>query len=320
MDKKKRSLIIIVLVVGIAVVVCLAILSATKVVNFKEVIKPNKEHVDSTVDTKIIEILKGNWASFSGYDEESYSCIGDGYSIFTAGNNLIMAGKFHTMVSRNIKSIDVLSENRYKINLEPMDDYSDVYIFDTSEINNGILKVPYSETDMENFYIYKLVNKADVSKDTIFNNFCNWYIKNENVDTFTNEGNGYGKVNVTGYAYTEERTNSDTGEKYKYVFFKVTESNSNNFMQFLEDNNGNAYVGDKAIGLGCLNNNIISYNNASDEFGTKGVNYKLSVNDTSKIMSSSSNNPINLELEKYRLTNGSSGYNCTSLITKITVK
>ena len=224
------------------------------------------------------------------------------------------------MVSRNIKSIDVLSENRYKINLEPMDDYGDVYIFDTSEINNGILKVPYSETDTENFYTYKLVNKTEVSKDTIFNNYCDWYIKNNNVDIFTNDGNGYGKATVTGYAYVEERTNIDDGETFKYVLFKITKSSSDNFMEFLGLLNGNSYVGEEAIGLGCLNNDVISYINASDEFGDKGTSFELTAEDTAKIINSSANKPINLELEKYKLTNGSSGYNCTSLITKVTVK
>ena len=133
-------------------------------------------------------------------------------------------------------------------------------------------------------------------------------------------GNAEGKVNVTGYAYVEERTNIDDDETFKYVLFKITKSSSDNFMEFLGLLNGNSYVGEEAIGLGCLNNDVISYINASDEFGDKGTSFELTAEDTAKIINSTADKPIKLKLEKYKLTNGGSGYNCSSLITKVTVK
>ena len=159
-------------------------------------------------------------------------------------------------------------------------------------------------------------NSATNSSDSTVNDTNN---DNGNVDTFVIEDYEYGKVTVTGYAYTEERTDSDTGEKFQYVLFKITESSSDNFMKYIESMKGNSYVSDKAIGLGCFKDGIISYNNVYDDDGGKGANYKLSSVDSIKIINSSSSNLIRLNLLKNKLITGGSGYNCSSLIARISV-
>lgn len=327
-ENKKNKWIVIVLVALVVVVCVFVILTLTG--KEKTGNSSNEQHTDfdngtdvadvengdsgsdvsstQTNESDIREILKGNWANVTEYYTESMQCMGDGYAIFTAGDNVIMGGKFHIMQSHNVGTITSIGDNKYEI----IDDNGDKYItVDVTEASKGILKIGN--------YTYKLINRESVSKDTVAKTICNGYVKSNNVETFATGDNGYGEAIVTGYAYTEERTDSDTGEKFQYVLFKITESSSDNFMKYIESMKGNSYVSDKAIGLGCLKDGIISYNNASNDNSGKGENYTLSSVDSIKIINSSSSNLIKLDLLKNKLTTGSSGYNCSSLITRISV-
>ena len=127
--------------------------------------------------------------------------------------------------------------------------------------------------------------------------------------------NGYGKVQVLGYAYTEKKF---LGGKDTYVFFKVLQSSGNNFSVYLNNHDGNSFVKKNAIGLGCIVNGKIGYYNASDEFGDK--DFDISGDDTSKILNSSKAKPIKLNLEKLKFSSGAgSDSYCYSHMTYINI-
>ena len=81
---------------------------------------------------------------------------------------------------------------------------------------------------------------------------------------------------------------------------------------------GNAFALENAIGLGCVIDNQITYINDSDE--TEFKRYKLSQEDSEKILNSTESNPITLKLEKLQLSSGRGASLCYSHITKIEVK
>ena len=92
---------------------------------------------------------------------------------------------------------------------------------------------------------------------------------------------------------------------------------SDDFSSYVRDLNGNAFAKENAIGLGCIENNRLSYVNDSDELGMKG--YNLSESDTSILLNSSQSNPITLELEKLQYTSGRGAPKCYSHITYVKV-
>ena len=81
----------------------------------------------------------------------------------------------------------------------------------------------------------------------------------------------YGIVYVEGYATKEIIEASsmyedlDGLDKAEYVFFNITNTDSNDFMTWIEGIKGNTFVKDKAIGLGCIHEDYIRYYNSSDE-------------------------------------------------------
>ena len=80
---------------------------------------------------------------------------------------------------------------------------------------------------------------------------------------------------------------------------------------------GNAYVKDDAIGLGCIEDGIVTYYNSSDQNGSK--QYSLYDSDSKKIMDSTSSNPIRLRLNRLLFTSGSGAPLCYSHITEVSV-
>ena len=128
--------------------------------------------------------------------------------------------------------------------------------------------------------------------------------------------NGYGKVQVTGYPY-EEKIES-YGDSVNYVFFKVVNASDNNFMNYLNNLDGNTFARKDAIGLGCLDNDtlkrIVFYGNS--EMNT----YTLSKADTSEIMNSSKDKPITLNFEKLKLYQGIGEVDlCSSHMTHVSI-
>jgi len=149
----------------------------------------------------------------------------------------------------------------------------------------------------------------------------NKYILNNDIekqDTFSIE-NSTGKLIVKGYPIVKkiELEGYYPSETYEYVYFNIIESNSQNFLTYLENSKGNTFVLEKAIGIGCVENESLSYVNHSDKYGMKG--YNLSKEDTIKIMNATKDNPITLELERLELTSPGDAPNCYSHITTIKI-
>ena len=128
-----------------------------------------------------------------------------------------------------------------------------------------------------------------------------------------------GKVRVKGYA-TIDKIEDETGDSRDYVFFHILDTSSQNFIEYIKKYQGNAFVRDNAIGLGCFNSNNIIYENHSDQLGNIAIT--LSYAYTKKIIDSSINNPIILNLERFPLNYSKASGNislCYSHITHISV-
>lgn len=69
------------------------------------------------------------------------------------------------------------------------------------------------------------------------------------------DGSYLGAVTLTGYVTTrtvDEPFCTQNCKTYKYVLFNVTDGLTPGLKQFLDQNAGNAYAGDNAIGIGCV--------------------------------------------------------------------
>lgn len=132
------------------------------------------------------------------------------------------------------------------------------------------------------------------------------------------KGNFYGTVVVTGYTIVKSESESfceENCKKYSYVFFQILNTDNVALFDFLNENKGNSFVGDKQVGLGCLQNKNITYFNASDKIGMK--EYTLSASLSKKIMESNKENPITIKLERQLFTSGSGAPACYSHFTHI---
>ena len=136
-------------------------------------------------------------------------------------------------------------------------------------------------------------------------------------DTFTTSTNS-GIVEVIGYPEKKEITNITDGTKHTYIYFHIKETKSTEFKKYIESINGNSYVSNNSIGIGCVSDGIIKYTNDSDSARMK--NYELSQEDSDKILNATESNPIKLKLEKALYTGGVEAPICYSHITKIMVQ
>ncbi|MBR3490423.1 MAG: hypothetical protein IKH36_02915 [Bacilli bacterium] len=134
----------------------------------------------------------------------------------------------------------------------------------------------------------------------------------------------YGKATVRGYVTTKKVTSgdvvTDNSPTYDMVFFNITESNSNKFMAFVDSygSSGNSYASGKAIAIGCVKDGKLVHYNDSDEFGMK--EYELSEADTTKLMNTTKEATITLEIERYKFTGGSGAPDCYSHISTIAIE
>ena len=131
----------------------------------------------------------------------------------------------------------------------------------------------------------------------------------------------YGKVTVTGFVTIGKMSSFDCFENCEtvdYLFFHVMETEDESFLNFLEDRAGNSFVLGNAIGLGCVNNGVLSYYNSSDALG--GKHFSLSKDNTKKLLDSSRYNMVTLELERKEFSGGSEAPLCYSHITTINFK
>jgi hypothetical protein len=146
-------------------------------------------------------------------------------------------------------------------------------------------------------------------------------VKVKETDTFSLDTES-GVAYVTGYATIEELRGDgleeDENEKVDYVLFHITSPTSSNFLKWIKSIEGNAFVGEKAIGLGCVENNIIKYVNSSDKLGDK--EFTLTKNDSTMIINSTKDSPVTLKLERLQFTSGSGAPLCYSHITYVSVE
>lgn len=137
--------------------------------------------------------------------------------------------------------------------------------------------------------------------------------------TFGDSGE-YGTLQAEGYPTIVKRNEGFCEENcklYDYVFFNITRTENANIFNYLKSNSGNAFVQDKAIGMGCVTDGKISYSNNSDSKGR--VEYSISKEDTSAILAATNEKPIVLELERLQLSGGGGAPTCYSHFTTFKV-
>lgn len=128
----------------------------------------------------------------------------------------------------------------------------------------------------------------------------------------------YGKLIVNGYAAISEMPEGfcvDDCLVYDYVFFNVLSTDNKFLDNYIEEQQGNSFVGDISIGLGCVENDILWRMNDSDEFGMQ--KYTDSPATSEAILNSSKENPITVELERYLYTGGKGAPDCYSHFAKV---
>lgn len=140
-----------------------------------------------------------------------------------------------------------------------------------------------------------------VVKDYLNNN--NTKLEQPIIDTFLydfRDGYDYssGSAQILGYVEITNRNDGLSNEMYKYVTFHVLESNSENFMKYLESNADGTYISKDSIGLGCLMDNTIKLLNYSDLYDPNNSIITIDL-DIDKLMASTKDNPIKLNIGKY---------------------
>src|SRR6185295_6651681 len=131
-------------------------------------------------------------------------------------------------------------------------------------------------------------------------------------------GNWSGTVFVRGYAETKkipEAFCEKDCKEYDYVSFHMLQTTSVEFKKFLDDNKGNATVGNYEIGLGCQEADHIVYENDSDQYDRK--EFQVTPELTTKILATTLEQPIALKLTKLPWSNGRGAPTCYSHFTTI---
>ena len=150
------------------------------------------------------------------------------------------------------------------------------------------------------------------------------------VFTLGYNGDWYGVVRVEGYATVKQMANcfqftaiclEEGVEVVDYVVFTVLRSGNEEFLRLVETGalGGGVVAGGVAggVGLGCFADGVLSYFNTSDRYGR--VSFSMSQSDTARLMGSSRDNPITLELERLPVSAGMTMPACYSQITTIRV-
>lgn len=119
---------------------------------------------------------------------------------------------------------------------------------------------------------------------------------------------GYGKVQVRGYVRIVSRQEDwQCEEKCKmidYITFIVVETENKDFQTWITEDEGNFFVGSSSIGLGSYSNSVISWYNAADINDGREVERSLSKEDSKKIMNSTKDKLVTLDLERLLLSDG----------------
>ena len=138
------------------------------------------------------------------------------------------------------------------------------------------------------------------------------------VDNSSGYPNYYGTVDVTGYATITNQTESfcvENCKNYDYVFFNLVNNTNEVLDQYInQENAGNAFMTKNGIGLGCLENGVISYVNASE----KGqISVDLSPELSSSITDSTETAPVTLTLTKDAFEPGKGTADCYSHFSEV---
>ncbi len=156
-------------------------------------------------------------------------------------------------------------------------------------------------------------NITELKRDSIIpKNLIDTFKYDEEASTY------YGNLIVAGYPTITEvqepfcEENCDT---HDYVYFNITSSDNIYLEEYLSRQTGNSFVGDMKIGIGCIENDIISRSNDSDEFGMQ--EYQNATEETKLIMSATKDTPITLQLERYLYTGGHGAPACYSHFAEI---
>lgn len=123
-----------------------------------------------------------------------------------------------------------------------------------------------------------------------------------------------GTAYLRGYAtvsQVEEPFCDQDCQIYDYVFFHVLDSGNAMLDEFLLDFAGNSFVGENSVGLGCVVDGGIVYENNSDQSGYQ-EDLSVAPADAQAILSSSLEAPVTIKAEKYLLTGGGEAFACYS--------
>jgi uncharacterized protein YpmB len=137
---------------------------------------------------------------------------------------------------------------------------------------------------------------------------------------FSDTDSYYGVATVKGYATISTRPQAFCEENcptYDYVEFNITSNANTAFLDFI-NSGGNSFASERIVTIGCLENDRITRMNDSDDFGM--VEYVNNIEDTQKIIKSSPENPITIQLERYKYTSGKGAPECYSHFANVEVK
>lgn len=131
------------------------------------------------------------------------------------------------------------------------------------------------------------------------------------VSTFKKSTGGFdGSLTLTGYLEIKSVQDFD-GKSSDYAFFIITKTNNNLIYDYLREEEGNSFVGNNSIGLGCYqkeSNRIFSTN-----YGDIGVAENvISGNEYQKLITSTQTNLIQLDLTKPIFNGGGGAPTCYS--------
>ncbi|MFA6039104.1 MAG: hypothetical protein WCV62_00035 [Candidatus Peribacteraceae bacterium] len=141
----------------------------------------------------------------------------------------------------------------------------------------------------------------------------------------SSDGGGTGTAYVRGYAVvnrvqepfcSHDPEETDDCQAFDYVFLRIINTGSPVMDRFITQNRGNAYVGKKSVGLGCMGEGgTITYVNDSDAFGRK--TYTIAPELARQILRSTVRTPVTLALTKETLSGGTEGPPCYAHFTSV---
>lgn len=168
--------------------------------------------------------------------------------------------------------------------------------------------------------LYKMKTLIDNELEEYGNNFepnpiIRDFSYNERLNMFSGivEVTGYPEIIETVSPFCDEET--EVCDRYNYIYFKVTGYNNDGLNKYFEDMQGNSFVVDNSVGIGCEEDGYVHYQNASDFFGHEDSFLDLDL--STAILNATASDPILITLTKFPYTSGSGAPTCYTHFTKI---